>query len=312
MQSRKIVVATDFSEEAEVALRQALRVARTIDAEIVLLHVCDVVQPIPPAIPANHAAFQSFYEIAQQQVKIARARLEQIRERIHGQGVDVSHMIIEGFPDTGICEAAVDLDARLIVTGTRGLTGVKRFILGSVAERAVRLSELDVLVARKAAERIPSAGGFHDVLVPVDFSQASQRTLPLALSMTAPEGRVQVVHVLERAYPLMGYEDALVGPSVDFGALWETAVVEARSRCEEMVATHVREGGPTITQDIIEGSPAFAIQEHLDRGTYDLVVMGSHGRRGFRRALLGSVAERTVRHAPCSVLIARSPTGAAG
>jgi nucleotide-binding universal stress UspA family protein len=66
--------------------------------------------------------------------------------------------------------------------------------------------------------------------------------------------------------------------------------------------------GVRLTGQVVEGGATPEIQRRLESDRYDLVVMGTHGRRGLRRGLLGSVAAATVRHAPCSVITVRAPT----
>jgi nucleotide-binding universal stress UspA family protein len=80
----------------------------------------------------------------------------------------------------------------------------------------------------------------------------------------------------------------------------------ARARGAELIERFTR---PGVTMNFIdiEAAPTRGLHEHLDQGKYDLAVVGSHGRRGFRRWMLGSVAESTVRHAPCSVLVVHPP-----
>ncbi len=74
----------------------------------------------------------------------------------------------------------------------------------------------------------------------------------------------------------------------------------------DKLAAELRAGGTVVEHSSMEGAPAHTIQEWIDANGPDLVVMGSHGRRGVRRFLLGSVAEVTVRHAACSVLVVHS------
>lgn len=288
MEITKIVVGVDFSDESEAAAKYGVKIARHTGAEVVLVHagmVLDQERPKPIG-----AVSREWEELIQSQLNADRERLEELRTRLADSTSRVSHMVIDGFADTGLCDAAKTLGADLVITGTHGRTGVKRFFMGSVAERVVRLCETNVLVARPGAE---SAGGFRRILVPTDFSPQAEKALQLAMVLAASGGRIDVYHAWNTP-PEMALEWT--------GPILEELASDAAQSGEKLLARHHREG-LTIGFDAVRAHAADGIADRLDSGEYDLVVMGSHGRRGIRRFLLGSIAERTVRHAPCSVIV---------
>lgn len=299
MEIKKIAVGIDFSEQSNAAARHALNIARHTGAELVLVHVGTVLEAGDPLPEAIQTSVKEWENIVREQLAADRNRLDELRERLEGQGAEVSHMIIDGFPDTGLVEAAKDLGADLTVTGTHGRTGVKRFLLGSVSERVVRLSERTVMVARPAGD---GASGYRRVLVPTDFSDSAERALQLALVMAAPDATIELVHYWQLPVVAAGYyapvtaADKAVAPIRD--ALEEQAEAQGQGHID-------RYGRPglNLTFEAVQAAPAYGIQDRLEGESHDLVVMGSHGRRGVRRFLLGSVAEVTVRHAPCSVVV---------
>ncbi len=167
MQIKKIVVGTDFSDQAQTALDQALDVARKHDAEVILVHAGTVPQTIDGIPQSMSSTAAHFHKMLEEQLAEDRTRLEALRERIGGGGVRVSHMVIDAFPDAGVAQAANELGADLTIVGTHGRTGFDRFLMGSVAERTARLGKGNVIVARPGAR---SKGGYQRVLVPTDFS----------------------------------------------------------------------------------------------------------------------------------------------
>ena len=238
-----------------------------------------------------------FERLLREHLAETRDRLEKIRERVGGNGTRVSHMVIDGFADSGLAKAAEELDADLVIVGTHGRHGLDRFLLGSVAERVVRLSSRSVMVARGDAK---AAGGFRRILVPVDFSEISDRVLDTAYAMAARDATVHVFNVWELP-----------------GANWttyDTQHAKGGELREETTAAVVTAGAALIERNAppkdvsvgfsaMENTASRGIQNRLDAQSYDLVVTGSHGRRGLRRFMLGSVAEATVRYAPCSVIV---------
>ena len=296
MSINKILVAVDFSPESSEAVSQAMDVARHCGAELVLLHVGSV-PTMPLGTPDSMAATVSeYYEILQSHLTRDRQQLEELRQRLSGQGVVVSHVVIDGFADRAICDAADQMDADVISLGTHGRTGFKRVVLGSVAEKVVRLSGRDVLVARPGSR---CRGGYERICVGTDFSEISERALERALAVAAQGARIDLVH----AWLLPPMSNAYIVSDDLAGPVRESIRAAALASGAALVDKY-RRPGLALTFHEIEQAAARGLQQWLGEHTYDLAVVGSHGLRGFRRWILGSVAEVTVRHAPCSELVA--------
>jgi nucleotide-binding universal stress UspA family protein len=217
--------------------------------------------------------------------------------------------VVDGFPDTGISEAAEDLDADLVIIGTHGRTGLKRLLLGSVAERVVRLCRRHVMVARAPVDAGGEAG-YRRILVPTDFSPRAELALQVALELVRPGGEIDLLH----AWSLPAFTGSLVPSRVTENALEPVrASLEAgaREKGDALIARHRREG-VAVSLAVVNDSAARAIDACATATSPDLIVMGGHGRRGLRRWVLGSVAEATVRHAPCSVVVVHPREPAAG
>jgi len=301
MAIKKILVGTDFSSEAMTALDQGMNIARHTDAELVLLHACSIPQPGHPDVPDSvKGAAERFEQMMRDTLDENRQQLEQLRETHSGQGVEVSHMVIDAFPDVGVANAARELDADLVIIGTHGRTGLRRLLLGSVAERVVRLTETNVMVARKSKHH--TSGGYNRILVPTDFSSTAEKALGTALELVAPGGVIELVNFWQLPATATGYW----GPTASAGSVVEplrTELSETAAAMGNNLLERYRPQHDKIVFEAVEESPVNGLQDRLESGAYDLVVMGSHGRRGLRRLLLGSVAEATVRHSPISVLV---------
>ncbi len=299
----KILLATDFSPEADVATRQALDVARHTGASVTMMNAVPMLEEeyTPLLGPTERAK-----ELIAARVADHRASLEALRERFSGQGVQLSHVVADGYADDAIASVALETNADLVVLGTHGRTGWKRLTLGSIAERVVRIAATDVLVARR---RPHTAGGFMRILVPTDFSPTAEQALQRAIELVHEAGTIELYHLWEVPVVAEGDWGLVAGTGYDVQAVRDNIAESVAARGNDLVAAY-RDAWPQLWFDSARAPAAEGIRARLDAGDYDLVCLGSHGRRGVRRWLLGSVAEATVRHAPCSVLVARGKTEA--
>jgi len=139
------LVAVDFSEPAREALRLAHRWARACDATLVALHVThDPVMRLDPA--GDDEPFPPLDSVAEEEAEHKRAELAGLVKGEVGEEIDIR--VVIGEPSEQIAATAKALDARLIVMGTHGRTGLAHFFLGSTAERTLRRSPVPVLCAR--------------------------------------------------------------------------------------------------------------------------------------------------------------------
>jgi nucleotide-binding universal stress UspA family protein len=298
MTLNKILVAIDFSESSQLALDQAIFVARQRNAELVLLWVEGEGSMAPSGAAIYGTAVREVNKLLRDLHDEAASRLDALAQRATAQGVRATPVIETGDPAEVIVEAARHMAADLVVTGTKGITGFKRFVLGSVATKVVRSCQSDVLVARGQAR------SFARILVATDFSPASKKALVLALALAAPGAEITLFHAWQYPVGILGWNamPPAAGPLVD---LRDEMLELGRQQGEAWAAEH-QTTGVSLRFHQEQGVPAVLIQEMLETTPHDLVAMGSHGYSGFRRFFLGSVAEATVRHAPCSVVVAHA------
>jgi nucleotide-binding universal stress UspA family protein len=284
----RVLCPVDFSAGSDRAMRVAIRIANERDAELILFHAWHA-----PATTGDYTfPNRSVMEIAD----VARAALEDELRRATELGArKVATKLTNGPAWSMIVEALQEPSFELAVMGTEGLTGSRNFLLGSVAERVVRHAPRPVLTIRPDGELAP----FANALVPVDFSASSHDAMALAAEMITRDGLgITLLYVVE-ASPFERAELLVpgVGEVLDKRAaeMLDAWAAELRPKVAVPVNTRLAIGRP--------GPEVLAILDE-DR-SFDLVVTGSHGRTGIRRVLLGSVAEKIVRHAPCAVLVAR-------
>jgi len=138
--TKKILVATDFAESSRAAADAALELARTFHVPLVVVHACQVPMQIYTGVPVVPVA-----EYARAFEDAAREALDNEKARLGASGVEVSAVLRLGVPWKEILSTAQELGIGLVVTGTHGRHGLPRALLGSVAEKVVRLSPVPVL-----------------------------------------------------------------------------------------------------------------------------------------------------------------------
>jgi nucleotide-binding universal stress UspA family protein len=271
---RRILVPVDGSESADSALDHAISLAGAVDAEIHLLSVVD---------PYVLSTVTERKEVEEELEGI----VEEAATRVRDADIEVQTAVEVGFPHEEILDAVSDEAIDLVVMGTHGRSGLQRYVLGSVAEKVVRLSPVPVLTVRVGAD-----GGhpYDDVVVPTDGSDAASPAEPCGVD---PAGQFDaVVHAL-------------------------SVVPKGRIRSSETVAAHeeaAREAvdrvvacgdavGVRVEGTVDHGVPHRTIVDYCENEAADLVVLGTHGRTGVERFVLGSVAEKVVRLSETPVLV---------
>ena len=146
-----VLTPTDFSPEAEVAIAEAVRLAKALGAELVLLHV-SVEAVLYGETPFDMDQLEKLYAA---QARWAEAQLAACAERLSGEGVKTSWRRRVGVPHEEIVKVAADEDATYVVMSTHGLGGFRRFMLGSVADRVVRTATCPVLTVRPSESGSP-------------------------------------------------------------------------------------------------------------------------------------------------------------
>ncbi len=143
---------------------------------------------------------------------------------------------------------------------------------------------------------------FREILVPTDFSDSSRSALRLAIKLAkATQARVTVLHVGVVPH-FYATELGMAGPAGPlFTQMAEEVNREQRRRLQELCAEEIPEDVPSV-QVIRDGFAPEEVKAQVADGGHDLVVMGTHGRTGLQRALLGSVTERVVRECPVPVM----------
>lgn len=279
-----ILVPVDGSEGATKILHHIADHAQYWDATVHLLFVADTSRDSVTVVDAG---------VVDALVTEGETVVEDAASTLGSHGVDYETDVVQGNPAPTIIDYAQRYQHDLVVLPTHGRRGLSRYFVGSVTEKVVRLCPKPVLTARMQPDeslRFP----YESVLIPTDGSPGAEAGADHGLRLAGALDAT--VHVLGVA------ETASLGPDVR-SVLSDTALESAASEAvDDLVDRAEQRGIPNATRHVVQGNPADEIRETIRENDIDVVTMGTTGRRGVERILLGSVAERTVRSAPVPVI----------
>jgi len=294
----RILVATDGSDPAAVGVELARDLATLAHGEIRIVAV------LPPTSDLFGGAWPAEAMIDPEPLE--RAACEQLEERLRQEvartpsDVRPSSILRRGRPAAEIVAEAEAWGADLIIVGSRGHGPLSTILVGSVSEEVVDRSPIPVLVARRPHVR--------RLLVAVDGSEAADAAVDIvARDRTFSGLEVTVLHVTPAAFPWWLGMHATDGDS--YQALLDMNAAAARGQqvAAERATRLLQDAGLPATSRQRMGDPAEEIVRASAELDADLVVIGSRGRTGLTRLVLGSVARQVVRHAAASVLVVHAP-----
>jgi len=293
MEIKTILTPSDFSADAERAIETAIALAKSYGANLHLLHV--VQPPIQPVGPEMAVAPVEFWRELHD---AAAKRLARSKQKVEAAGVRCELEVVDDIPGFAIAAAAERIHADLLVMGSRGLTGLKHIVLGSVAERTVRYAKCPVLITKEGGKPL----AFRTILVPMDFSPAAHAALAFAKSLAQKSGPAHIV-LVHAYYVPVELEQYLV--SHGDGAF--DRLSKAVTKDLEKILLDLQGAGLSAEYVARAGTPERIVLEVAGEKKADLIAMGTHGRRGLSHLFLGSVAERVVRTAEVPVLTVHAP-----
>jgi nucleotide-binding universal stress UspA family protein len=299
----KILLATDGSSEAELAARTAVDLAQKTHSQLHVVHAFGIAPVGPPVYPEATDLQSVEYEAETeegQRISERRARdvLQEEVEKVRSAGSTVAgEHLIEGRVAPGIVGLAEEIVAGLIVMGSRGRGGIRRALMGSVSESVVRHAHCPVLVVRDGESQRDYLLG--RILLAVDGSEEASVAARTAVELAErTDSELHVVHVGE-VTPV--YHPERRG----YLARYEELQEQARRILEEQLDEVKSAGGTVLRAHLRMGRPdeeIVVLGEEIGAG---LIVTGSRGLGGMRRALMGSASDSIVRHAHCPVLVVR-------
>lgn len=279
-----VLVPTDFSEGSQLALTRALRLPLGPKSKVTLLHV------VPDDIPGT---------LRKEAILEAERNLEkslaQVRQLAVDRGLSPRQFVadvVEGESTEQILKRAHTVEADVVCMGRHGRRSLLELRLGSTARKVVKLGDMAVLLVRG-----PATQAYKSAIVGVDLTLFSPRLIKAARPFVEDLAALEVLHA--SSVPFEDYvvvsgdraeefrDEALKGATKDLKALVAKSGLEAEAR-------------------VVGGDARMLLIEEAKARNADLIVVGTHGRKGVRKLLLGSVAEWIMTHAACDVLVVRA------
>lgn len=278
---KNILVAFDGSESGKNALDQAASLSRETGCNMAAVIVRPPVNADLGTPGADRAGI--LYK------ETGIDRVPSIKTAIECPVIEATE--VEGMTYKAIIDAAIARDADLIVMGRIGSTGLERVLLGSVTSRVIGYSPIDILVVPK-----DTVVGWRTMLLAIDgstySSAAAERAIELAKEHNA---NLKIISVADIPYEAYGDDPEFLNKMLGVA---KNVVGSGKARAEEFEIN---------TEAIVRDGPAHEeIVEAAKEVKANLIIMGSHGRTGLERILMGSVTERVIGHSPCPVLVVKS------
>jgi nucleotide-binding universal stress UspA family protein len=296
-----ILVPLDGSRLAEQALPEARRLARAADAAIVLVRVARM-GARRDRLAAHFAAIEEAEEYLRMKARV-----------LASEGVSVRTSVFSKDPAEGISLAAMVHGATLIVMSTHGRSGMRRAVLGSVAEQVVHAASIPVLLVR-SVRRTAYTGPVRKILVPLDGTELAESALRyVAQEQFAQSAEITLLRTV--ALPITTSPTVLNGYLSE--SLYEQVEQETEFECREAsrylycVALTYLDSRPWQAR-VAMGAPAEQMLEVANADMIDFIVMATHGRRGVDRLLHGSVAAHVLHHTHVPLLLLHGTNAAAG
>jgi nucleotide-binding universal stress UspA family protein len=278
-----VVVPTDFSEGSHQALTRALRLPLGPKSKVTLLHV------VPDDIPGK---------LRKEAIIEAERSLEKSLARVHQLAMDRGLSprqfvadVVEGDSAQQIVKRAHTVEADVVCMGRHGRTSFLELRLGSTARKVVKLGDVPVLLVRGAATR-----SYQSVLIAVDLTLASVKLLKAAKPYVEETNEVELLHASS-----VPFEDYVVVSGERAEEFRDDAIKAATKDLKALLAKSGLRAAPRV----LGGDARMLIIEEAKARKSELIIVGTHGRQGVRKLILGSVAEWTMTHAACDVLIMR-------
>jgi len=309
-----VLLTVDNSSESKAAISLLQSIQLPVDSSLILLHVIEPKQWAEGIEGKSMIHLRSILSSAKsKEVDKAWQFINKAAESFGKPKLKVTPLVRDGIPGGEILSVINKYRIDLVVLGTRGRTGLKRFLLGSVSEWVLTEAPCSVLIVRKKSGSGMKKSKSLEILIGTDGSSDANVAIEFVRQLNFPQSsHVTVCHVLEQQDALQTELSARLGG---------TGSSNIKNLGTEIRHIREQEGNALLNATVrrltrlrlsvekllVQGHPADHLLTLTQRKKIDLLIVGSRGITGLRRFFLGSVSHKLVQHAPCSVLVVRQP-----
>ncbi len=296
---KKILWASDGSKESNSALRYATFFAEKLGADILSLFVSEIHFPLTSLYPNSEELIMGIVEKTEKKFE---RRFKRISRGLKEKGINSTSKILRNGTVEGIIKTAKSAKCDLIVMGKHGQGFIERSIIGSNTAKVLRNSPVPVLSVKGKGKK--GISKIEKILVPVDVSDSTESTIVSSLEFAELlNASVTLLYVF-----WLNPNSHDIPPSL-INKFIKTSHQEldrmANLAKDKFLKTKKRTKQSLSTEVIYGASPSLAIRDYAKKNKFDFIIMNTHGRKGFKRIILGSEAEKVIREAHCPVLVTR-------
>lgn len=288
----KVLVPIDLSENGLKVLPYAKSIAAAYDCSIQLLHVVEDVR----LSSIRHLANRE--EIQAELIRAAEGRMAKVCAEEFRDHPGFQRKIITGHAPVEILQIIEAEQVDWVIMGTHGFLGLGHTLFGSVAENVMKKSPVPVLTINSRRIKVPPEDRWEikHILFPVDFTEQVSKILPHVLNLSEKFGAtVHLLHVVDDAFRW----------GQIYSLAWNRQEVARKAKdIMDGICAEQMQGCPNFEKKVVFGETAATILKMVESEQIDLVMMGTHGRKGLGHTLFGSVAENVVKQATVPVWVA--------
>lgn len=312
--TKRILIALDGSELSEIIFPYAKEMAARMGFELIFLYVCN---------PHESELFSVYRAYIEHTAETVASEAGQIREETSTQAqepqIKAAGKVAVGHPAEEILRCADEEEVDLLLMATHGRSGIKRWALGSVADKVLRSSAVPVLLVRAAAleKTADDEGRIRKIVVPLDGSEVAESVLPHIEMMTKQRnGELVDVTLLMVCEPLVlppisTTPITTTEVPTDWGKIVKEHIAYSYGIAKEYLAgveARLKDAGLKVNTEVADGIPAQEIIDYANSIPGSLIAMATHGRSGLGRWAYGSVAEKVLSGASRPVILVRPPS----
>jgi nucleotide-binding universal stress UspA family protein len=306
---QRMLVLLDGSELAEVVFPYAKELAGRLALDVILLHVFG---PAGKDFAPMHRAYidRSAATIKRQAQEVRK----KLGKEAAGKPVKVQGEVIMGYHADEILTYVDEHTVDLILMATHGRSGIKRWVMGSVADKILRASKVPVWLVRAGLEEETPFDKWPSktIIVPLDGSELAESILPLVETLAQQWGKglmnVTLVRVCEPPVTPSYYSPELSGVPLNWGEFMEQETTRCKQTSGEYLAETAKrlsDKGISVHGEVLVGKAADEIIDFANKNPFSIIAMATQGRSGLRRLVYGSTAESVLVGVICPLILLR-------